>query len=166
MKAFLLAVAACVLLSACGSSDVDSAKLEKDIESTVTERTAGGITVESVACPSDPPAEKGKTFTCDFDLDDGSTGRVTAKVLNADADVQWDVTRPASGQAEYVVSSGYEEEVPESKVKAVECPDTIKDGTDAKTICTIELEDGSTGEVTITVNGADFRWDVTADTTE
>ncbi len=162
--ALAIAAAACIALTSCGTV-VDSTKLEKDIASTIAEKTAGEVTVASVTCPEDPPAEKGKSFTCAFVLDDESSGEVTAKVLNEDADVQWDVTRPASGQAEQVISSGYEEQVPEAKVAAVECPDTIKAGKGAETICTIELEDGSTGEVTVTVDGTDVRWEVTKDTT-
>ena len=51
------------------------------------------------------------------------------------------MTRPASGQAEQVVLTGYEQEIGR-KAKSVDCPDPLKDGTKAKTICTVEFANG------------------------
>ena len=64
--------------------------------------------VDTVDCPQDQEAKVGKTFTCTYDLTDGSTGEITVSVADEEGTGRWDVTRPASGQAEQVVLTDYD----------------------------------------------------------
>jgi hypothetical protein len=144
-----------VLAAGCGATTVDGASMEKNIKSTIN--GPGSVKVATVDCPKDQVAKAGKTFTCSFELTDGSAGEITVTVADEDGTARWAVTRPASGQAEQEVLTGYEEKIGDP-VKKVDCPDPLKGGKKAKSICTIELENGSTGKVTVTVNGGDIRW--------
>jgi len=151
-----LAVASSILVTGCGASIVDTASVEKNVRSTID--GPGSVKVDTVDCPKDEVAEVGKTFTCSYDLTDGSSGEITVTVRDEDGAGRWEVTRPASGQAEQEILTGYEEKTGDA-VKTVDCPDPIKGGTNAKTTCTMELANGATGKVTLTVNGGDIRWD-------
>jgi hypothetical protein len=152
-----VASAVIVLVTACGgASTVDTATVETTVKSMI--RGPGSVKVDRVDCPDDQVAEVGKTFTCSYELADGSAGEITVTVRDEDGAGRWEVTRPASGQAEQVVLTGYEKKSGEA-VKRVDCPDPIKGGTNATTTCTMELENGVTGKVVVTVNGGDIRWD-------
>jgi hypothetical protein len=150
-----LAVASSILVAACGATTVDTASIEKNVKSTVN--GPGSVKVDTVDCPKDQVAKVGKKFTCSFALTDGSSGEVTVSVADEDGTGRWEVTRPASGQAEQEIVTGYKKKTGDA-VKKVDCPDPIKGGRNAKTTCTMELENGATGKVTVTVNGGDIRW--------
>jgi hypothetical protein len=151
-----LAVASTVLVAACGATTVDTPSVEKNVKSTI--KGPGSVKVDSVDCPKDQVAKVGKKFPCSFVLTDGSAGEITVSVADEDGTGRWEVTRPASGQAEQEILTGYVEKTGDA-VKRVDCPDPIKGGTNAKTTCTMVLKNGATGNVVVTVNGGDIRWD-------
>jgi uncharacterized protein DUF4333 len=146
-----VAALACAVLAACGggSDVVDTAKVGKDIQDTITRNSGGAVKVDSVDCPKDPAATVGKTYVCTFTLTDGSSGEVTIEVRGEDGAVRWDVSRPAGGQAERVVARGYEEKTGK-KVKSVTCPDQLQAGGKV-TLCDMELQNGTKGKAAVTV---------------
>ena len=81
----------------------------------------GSVEVDTVDCPQDQVPKIGTTFTCSYELTDGSAGEITVTVRDEEGAGSWEVTRPASGQAEQVVLTGYEREIGR-KPKSVELP--------------------------------------------
>jgi hypothetical protein len=150
-----LLLAASVLVGACGAKTVNTVAVEKNVMSTIN--GPGSVKVASVDCPKDQVAKVGKTFTCSFELTDGSVGELTVNVADEDGTARWNVTRPASGQAEQEVLTGYEEKTGKA-VKRVNCPDPIRGGTNAKTTCTMKLKDGTSRPVVVTVNRGKIKW--------
>lgn len=147
-------VISCLALAACGSDPVDTAKIEKDVRSTLSE---GSVEVASVDCPKEPVAEAGTTFTCSYDLADGSTGEVTVRVRDEDGAGRWDVTRPASGQVEADIRAAYEKDDPDSVVSNVDCEDPVAG---AETGCRIEFDNRQPSEVTVTTDDdGGFSWE-------
>ena len=135
---------------------VDTTAVEKNVKSTIN--GPGSVKVATVDCPKDQVAKVGRKFTCTFELTDGSGGEITVSVADEDGAGRWEVTNPASGQAEQEILTGYEKETGDP-VKKVDCPDPLRRGKKAKSTCTVELENGSTGKATVTVvNGGDIRW--------
>jgi hypothetical protein len=153
-----LAALACAVLAACGGSTVvDTAKVSKDIQKTITNNGGGVVKVDAVDCPKDPPAKAGKTFRCTFTLTDGSSGEITVSIRSDDGAVRWDVTRPAGGQAERVISTGYEQKTGK-KVKFVHCPHQLKTG-GAVTLCSMQLRNGAKGKAAVTLDNGDIHWE-------
>lgn len=148
-------VATILSVAACGGPDtVDTTSLAKNVASSID--GPGSVEVETVDCPQDTVPKVGTTFTCSYALTDGTEGEILATVRDEDGAGSWEVTRPASGQAEQVVLTGYERGAGR-KAKSVDCPDrlTVK----KKTVCTVEFANGETREVTVTVRkGGNIRW--------
>ena len=152
-----LAVASSALVAACGgAATVDTASVEKNVKSSI--KGPGSVKVATVDCPDDEVAKVGKTFTCPYELEDGSAGEITVTVADEDGTGRWDVSRLASGQAEQIVLTGYEKQSGKG-VKQVDCPEPLKAGKDAATVCTYELDSGTRGEVVVTTNGGNMRWE-------
>jgi hypothetical protein len=150
-----LALASSLLVAACGATPVDVAAVEQNVRDTID--GPGSVKVAAVDCPEDQEATVGKTFTCTYDLTDGSSGEVTVSVADEDGTGRWDVTRPASGQAEQVVLTGYAQKIGRQPT-SVRCPDPLKTGA-KKTTCVVEFANGETRKVTVRVkNGGDIRW--------
>jgi uncharacterized protein DUF4333 len=150
-----LVLASSVLIVACGGSTVDVAAVEKNVRDTIN--GPGSVKVDTVDCPEDQVATVGKTFACAYDLTDGSSGEITVLVADEDGTGRWDVTRPASGQAEQVVLTGYARKIGRQP-KSVQCPDPLKTGK-KKTTCVVEFANGETQDVTLRVkDGGDIRW--------
>lgn len=151
----MFAVASSVLVAACGANTVDVAAVEKNVRNTID--GPGSVKVDTVDCPEDQEAAVGTTFTCSYDLTDGSSGEITVSVADEEGAGRWDVTRPASGQAEQVVLTDYPRAMGR-KPKAVRCPDPLNTGA-KKTICVVELANGETRKVIVRVkDGGDIRW--------
>jgi Domain of unknown function (DUF4333) len=152
-----VAVLTCLLLGACGSS-IDSAELEKGITSLIDKDMKGDVRVKAVDCPEDPDADEDTTFTCDFTMHDDSDGEVTVTVRGDEEDFGYTVTQPASGQVEDEIRADYEEQDPDVKVRAVDCPDAITVG--GETTCTLKLGNGATGDVKVTTeNDGTYVWE-------
>ena len=155
-----VAALSCLLLAACGSY-VDSAALEKNIATLIDKDMVGDVRVESTQCPKDPSADEDTTFTCDFTMDDGSTGEVSVTVQGGKEDFGYQVTRPASGQVEDDIVATYEKENPDAAIKTVDCEDPA---TGAKSSCDVEFGDGEVLKATVTTAKADsndaFTWEV------
>ena len=150
-----LAIASCLLVAACGPATVDATSVVDNVRSSID--GPGSVEVDTVTCPQDEVAEVGATFTCQHVLTDGSEGEITVTVRDDKGALTWEVTRPASGQAEQVVLTGYEREIGR-KAKSVDCPDPLKVGA-KKNICTVEFANGESRKVNVTVkDGGDIRW--------
>lgn len=143
------------LLAACAPTTVDVEEVERSVRDSID--GPGSVKVDTVDCPEDQEAKVGKTFTCTFDLTDGTSGEITVSVADEEGTGRWDVTRPASGQAEQVVLTGFAEEIGR-KPASVECPDRLETGAKKKTICTVEFANGETREVSVRVRGGDILW--------
>lgn len=156
-RAWGLVLATSVLVAGCGGpTTVDTTALEKNVVSSID--GPGSVEVDTVDCPQDQVPKVGTTFTCSYVLTDGSAGEITVTVRDEDGAGSWEVTRPASGQAEQVVLTGYEREIGR-KPKSVDCPDPLKARAKAKTICTVEFANGESREVSVTVKkGGNIRW--------
>ena len=150
-----LITASIVLVAGCGGpTTVDTTSLEKNVVSSID--GPGSVEVDTVDCPQDQVPKVGTTFTCSYALTDGSAGEIMVTVRDEDGAGSWEVTKPASGQAEQVVLTDYERGA-ERKAKSVDCPDRLK--TKKKTVCTVEFANGETREVTVTVRkGGNIRW--------
>ena len=146
-----------MLVAGCGGpTTVDTASLEKNVVSSIN--GPGSVEVDTVDCPQDQVPKVGTTFTCSYVLTDGSAGQIKVTVRDEKGAGSWEVTKPASGQAEQVVLTGYEREIGR-KPKSVDCPDQLKDGKKAKTVCTVEFANGESREVSVTVKkGGNIRW--------
>ena len=150
-----LAAASSVLVAACGTGTVDTTSVEKNVASSID--GPGSVQVATVDCPQDQVPEVGARFTCQHVLTDGSAGEITVTVRDEEGALTWEVTKPASGQAEQVILTGYEREVGREP-KSVDCPDPLKEGAKAKTTCTVAFANGESRKVTVTVKGGDIRW--------
>ena len=151
-----LVLASSMVVAGCGPTTVDTTSLEKNVMSSID--GPGSVEIASVDCPQDKVPKIGSTFTCSYELTDGSEGEITVTVRDEKGAGSWEVTRPASGQAEQVVLTGYERAIGR-RAASVDCPDPLKDGAKAKTICTVEFANGETREVAVTVKkGGDIRW--------
>ena len=151
-----LVLATSVLVAGCGPTTVDTTSLEKNVVSSID--GPGTVAVDTVDCPQDQVPKVGTTFTCSYELTDGSAGEITVTVRDEEGAGSWEVTRPASGQAEQVVLTGYEREIGR-KPTSVDCPDPLEARAKAKTICTVEFANGESREVAVTVKkGGNIRW--------
>ena len=154
-RALGLVAATGLLAAACGGpTTVDTTSLERNVVSSID--GPGSVEVDTVDCPQDEVPEVGTTFTCSYELTDGTAGEILVTVRDEDGAGSWEVTRPASGQAEQVVLTGYERGTGR-KAKSVDCPDPLK--AKKKTVCTVEFANGETREVNVTVKkGGNIRW--------
>ncbi len=151
----LVLVVAAGVLASCASDTVDAAVVEKNVRDSID--GPGSVKVDSVDCPQGQEAKVGATFTCTYDLTDGSSGEILVSVADEEGTARWDVARPASGQAEQEVLTDYAQEVGR-KPASVKCPDPLKAGAKKKTICVVEFANGETREVSVRVDGGDIRW--------
>ncbi len=152
-----VAAAALILLASCGGgTTVDTASVEKDVKATID--GPGSVKVKSVDCPEGEPAEVDATFTCPYELVDGSSGEITVTVKTADGAGSWAVSRPASGQAEEQIRTGYEKQT-DDKVKKVSCPDPLETAEQPVALCDVELENGKKGKARVTTDGGKIRWE-------
>lgn len=154
-RVLVLVAASSGLVAACaGPTTVDTTSLEKNVVSSID--GPGSVKVETVDCPQDKVPEVGTTFTCSYALADGSEGEILVTVQDDDGAGSWEVIRPASGQAEQVVLTGYERGTGR-KATSVDCPDPLK--VKKKTVCKVEFANGESREVNVTVKkGGDIRW--------
>lgn len=74
----LLAALAMTVLAACGTKELSSNDVAKDVKADVL--APRGITGATVKCPDKTKAEKGKKVKCTVTSSDGSKGAVTATV--------------------------------------------------------------------------------------
>lgn len=149
-----LAVAA-GLLAACAPTTVDVAAVEKNVRDTID--GPGSVKVDSVDCPQDEEAKVGKTFICTYDLTDGSQGEILISVADEEGTGRWDVTRPASGQAEQIILTDYRLEIGRT-AKSVRCPDRLKTGAKKKTRCVVTFPNGEKRTVLVRVIKGNIRW--------
>jgi len=67
-----------------------------------------------------------------------------------------------SDKAEEEITKGFEQQVPGSEVKTLDCPDDVDAEKDQKATCDITLADGKKGTVNVRVlnEDGDIRWSV------
>jgi hypothetical protein len=95
--AALGAALALVLSTAgCGQSKLNTAKLESQIKTTLSDRT--GFPIKSVSCPRDVEAKKGARFRCTVTT--GRNERVPVNVTQDDdkGGVTWKLAGPLPGR--------------------------------------------------------------------
>ena len=148
-------VMAAGLLTACAPNTVDAAAVEKNVRDSID--GPGSVKVDTVDCPQDQEAKVGTTFTCTYDLTDGSSGEILVSVADEEGTARWDVSRPASGQAEQVILTDYRLEIGRT-VKSVRCPERLKTGAKRKTTCVVTFPNGEKRKVYVTVNKGNIRW--------
>jgi len=87
-----LALAAGVLLAACGSSEpkLDTGRVERAVQASILAQRGLRTTV---TCPSDVPLKAGYSFTCNANLDVG-TYPVTVVVTNSKGHVRYENRAP------------------------------------------------------------------------
>ena len=143
--ALLIILLVGLALSGCGST-IDGPAVEKDIKSSVPGlvKLGNNLPVKSVTCPDDRDAAKGKKFDCKFTMEDGLVGVATVTIQNSDGDIEYVVTRYASGQIADDIEKTFADN---QNIKlTVDCPETIDDGA----VCDFQDEDGRTGKMTVT----------------
>ena len=87
--AWIIAIAACLALPACGEKVINTDDLEGQIATELEAQT--GVVPASVECPADVPAEKGGTFRCTVTADDGSSAGITVTQTDDQGNVDWEV---------------------------------------------------------------------------
>ncbi len=86
MRKLALPLAALLLaLAGCGSTVIDSTKVEEQIESSLKKEQ--GLAVKSADCPGGVEVTSGAHFTCTVTLAGGETRKATLKIRNKDADL-------------------------------------------------------------------------------
>jgi hypothetical protein len=87
-----LALSAALLATACGKSQLDTSKLEDQIQTELAKRS--GIEIQTVDCPDGVEARKGDKFTCSATT--ARNERVVIEVTQDDSKgaVTWRVRRP------------------------------------------------------------------------
>lgn len=89
MRTLTTALVGLVLVTGCSvGTEIDTAKVEKEITSGVKKQTDVDVTV---SCPEKIAVEKGKTFTCDLELPDGSTQEATVEMDDSEGNISWNV---------------------------------------------------------------------------
>jgi hypothetical protein len=80
-----IAVALAALAAGCGDTTIDHEKAE-DLARKIG--NSGTVKLESVSCPEDVKAEKGKDFDCDLVYSDGTKATITLHQTSDDGDVR------------------------------------------------------------------------------
>ena len=75
------ALAAVVALSGCAKK-IDTSKAERSIKAGLASRARNGVSIASVACPSNVAVKKGNNFACTVTARNGRTAKV--KVVQTD----------------------------------------------------------------------------------
>ena len=81
-----------LLAAACGTSKLDTSRLESQIEKTLGDRT--GFSIKSVRCPDDVKAEKGGTFRCTVTTERGQGAVVNVTQTDDKGGVTWKLAGP------------------------------------------------------------------------
>lgn len=147
----------------CGSSTVDTAKVEAGIKSDLSTTQ---VKVTSVDCPSDVKREKGTAFNCTVKLSNGGAGKV--KVTQQGGTHYTYELVPGSVQ---IPGSAAEAEIEKQLASqgaanaSVNCPDNIIVKLDTTVTCDITGVKGS-GSVTYSFSSADGTVDTSSVTTD
>jgi hypothetical protein len=90
----------------------------------------------------------------------GCGGEESAEPASTDSQTSQENPASLGDQVERDVLTHYEQNPATSAVSSVDCPDDLPEG---RTSCTIEFEDGVSGDLIVTVEGAEFTWEVVVD---
>jgi len=151
-------VAACTLLSGCGSTTTTATVDPDKAEALVTKaaREQVGLRPKSVSCPEGVEGRKGTTFTCTVTGRDGTTAKVPGEVRDADKGTIF-VGMPIvnAGKLETTMVAFLRKQVgPSAKV---DCPDVVTLTKGAQFTCKATAGQGQTADVRATIdstNGA------------
>ncbi len=83
----VIAVAALLMLTSCGVSEVDIPVVESSIKDGVKEQLDADATVD---CPDQVDWKKGGTFTCDVEGVEG-TSKATVTMTDDEGNVEWEL---------------------------------------------------------------------------
>lgn len=101
MKRLAIAMVAALALVAagCGSSTLDTAEIEDEVQELAEDRD---LQVEGVTCPDDIEAKEGDEFDCDVELEGGDEieAEVTQRNDDGDVRIRIDADQIAQGQQE------------------------------------------------------------------
>lgn len=78
-------VALATALAGCGDKTIDQGKAE-DLARKVAD--SGTVKTKSIECPSDTKVEKGKSFDCDLEYEDGAKGTITMHMSDDEGTVR------------------------------------------------------------------------------
>lgn len=95
LPAVLAALLAAALV-ACGEETINASQLEQQIKSDLGAQ--GEIEVESVRCPDDVRAQKGRSFECELTEQDGTTSPVLVDQTDSQGNVTFQVATPGAEQ--------------------------------------------------------------------
>lgn len=150
----LLLLAISALAVGCGDKKIDADKVEK----LISNGAANPEVIDSIDCPDDVKAEKGKTFNCKLKAKDGSEETVSVEQLDDDGTVRVSGNRQTklpddtsritikADNAEALVRGN----VPRGgEVTATRCPDGVKLEAKSTFECSVTYKDGSKATVTI-----------------
>ena len=70
------AIAVAVALTGCATKKIDTSKAERSIKAGLESRARNGVSIASVACPSDVAVRKGNNFDCTVKARNGKTAKV------------------------------------------------------------------------------------------
>jgi Domain of unknown function (DUF4333) len=91
----VLAVVA-LATAGCGTSKLDTSRLEKDIKTGIADRT--GLGIRSASCPDEVDAKKGATFSCAVVTEKGERATVEVTQEDAKGSVRWRLVRRGGGR--------------------------------------------------------------------
>lgn len=101
----LPALALVVALAGCGTTTLDTEKVEEEVQELAEDRD---LDVDGVSCPSDVEAEEGDEFTCDIELENGEEieAEITQRNDDGDVRIRIDAAEIARGQGQGQTDTG------------------------------------------------------------
>ena len=166
----VLAVCTVTLAAGCGEETVDTADLESQIQSDLTE--SAGVAPEAVQCPDSIPLEQGEVFDCTVIAPNGDEVIFEGRLTDDEGSFEGEVPpeqfeqgdsgsgTPDIGTLESTLMATIEDvrDSPETPLESVECPDDVELA-DSPVTFECELAGGSeTGTVEVTVRGSEFEY--------
>jgi hypothetical protein len=89
---YLAVIVACLALSACGESTLDTGNIEDEIAPQLAEEY--GTKDADVSCPDDIEAKEGEEFDCDVTAPGGVEAKVTVTQEDDEGNVTWEPVQP------------------------------------------------------------------------
>lgn len=138
-------------LGACGTTKIDTGKVEKK----VTEIVASATQIQGldVSCPSGLKAQKGKTFVCQAKAKDGTRQAINVKQRDDKGNVFFREPLLRTGAAQDKIAA---QVLAQTKTRAtVDCPDLVRITVGATFRCTARAASGEKATIVGTFTGAD-----------
>ncbi|MCK9248631.1 MAG: DUF4333 domain-containing protein [Solirubrobacteraceae bacterium] len=148
-----VAVAASLLLAACGTATLS----QDEIQSTIAEQfKAQGVPLTDVSCPDDIEAEVDTPISCTGKNPSGTVLRLEGKVSGIDGDKARFEVKAVGGTAPGATIAAQVKQLLEQQVgqtaKAMTCPDTVEIPTPEPVRCTLTTQDDDRLGVSVTID--------------